>query len=141
MGYGNVSSTGQFRNICLQEQILAKRKLRTQRERIEAPRYDLYDISNVVHRISSDKTNIYCGVFEAIRNCGDNDTVIVYPGVYCEDNPGAEWLMHDKTNVTIIGKGNPQIVVRADKPGYQISMQLPYNTDLRMEGIQVKTIL
>jgi len=134
LGYGNISTTGDFRKIIFQEQVT----------QISPPESNIketqYEFSNIIHRISSNKTNEYLSVFDAFRKCKNNDKIIIYPGIYHEKNPGSEWLMSYKKNVKIIGKGNPQIIVNADSPGYQISMQLPYNTDLSFEGIRLKTV-
>ncbi len=124
LGYGNISTTGDFGNISLQEQVTLTKTIH----------------KNLVTIISSGKTNKYSSVFEAFRKCKSNDKIIIYPGTYYEKNPGSEWLMSYKKNVKIIGKENPQIIVKADSHGYQISMQLPYNTDLSFEGIRLKTI-
>jgi len=134
LGYGNISTTGDFKNISFQEQV----------SRISRPESNIketqFDFSNIIHRISSGKTNEHSSVFAAFRKCKSNDKIIIYPGTYHEKNPGSEWLISYKKNVEIIGKGKPQIIVKADSPGYQISMQLPYNTDLLFEGIRLKTI-
>jgi len=158
LGYGNISATGDFKNISLQEQeqVTDRRTRRSgfkceqspllQRDSEEYKSYclklrpDPVFFSNIIHRISLGKTNEYSSVFDAFRKCKNNDKIIIYPGTYYEKNYGSEWLICYKKNVKIIGKGNPQIVVKANSPGYQISMQLPYNSDLFFEGVRLKTI-
>jgi hypothetical protein len=126
MGFGKVPGTGEFTDIRL-EQLGAV-----------APEPV---ITNRVERISGAATAEYTSVFAALRACGDNDIIIIRPGVYREANAGAEWLMARKRNVTIRGMGTPVIEVEAADPGYQISLQVPHNEDTAVEGVCLRTIV
>ena len=136
LGYGGVSQTGEFKNITFCEM----KKIEVKLPELEKPAFNDFSLSNIVLKINGNKTNTFKSVYNAFAKCGNNDKIIIYPGYYYEKNPGAEWLICYKKNVEIIGKGNPWIIVKADKPGYQISMQLPYNENLSVEGITLKTI-
>ena len=137
LGYGNVSQTGEFKNITFKELKWTEIKP----PELIAPDFDNFSLSNIIYKINGDKTNTFNSVFDAFDKCKNNDKIIIYPGYYYENNRGSDWMISNKKNVGIIGKGNPWIIVRADKPGYrQISMQLPYNENLSVEGITLKTI-
>lgn len=121
MGYGGVAATADFAEV-----------------RLDHVQYVIAP-TNCIERISAAGVARYASVVAAARAAQDGDEIVVYPGTYREPNAGAEWLMSHRSNVRIRGIHQPVIEVSADQPGYQISLQLPYNQRLRIEGVILKT--
>ncbi len=97
--------------------------------------------TNVVYRISGPETNRYDKLLQAFRDCRDGDTILVYPGLYHECDLGLRMMMYGRRNLRIIGIENPVIVVEANSPGYQISMQFSHNRNLYIEGLHLRTVV
>ena len=139
LGYGAVASSGEFTRIRL-EDLSAPSATPAAHATPTPVEPEPTSISNVIMRLSSGATNLHRSFFEALRSCRDDDALLVYPGTYREANAGAEWLLTGKRGVRISGIGAPLIEVEANAPGYQISVQMPYNTDLRVEGLRLRTM-
>jgi len=122
MGFGIIAATGEFTGIAVE-----------QLTHVEAP------TNTIIRRDAEGRQHTYTSVLAALRGARDGDEITICPGTYREENAGAEWVMSHHRDVRVRGIGTPVIEVDADAPGYQISMQAPYNERLVFEGIVLHT--